>query len=236
MEDAAGIRARRARLGAAVGAVAAVVAAGLATWVIAGSVTISAGTPGVVAFLASAVQLAGRWLLDRRRRRGRWSWRPALVLPGGVRPGLVARWSVAAFAVDAVGAVAFSAAGLLEAGRSTNAGSRWNILWLAAAGVVLLVFAVRLFARLRWSGCLAVTESGVAAGGKLLPWAQIHAIECGDNGIVIHMRSGKPIPVDGAESVVPDQQLAEILRFHLDHPGRRTALITGPEHLAVPSR
>ncbi len=40
---------------------------------------------------------------------------------------------------------------------------------------------------------------------------------------------------DGAGSVVPDRQLAEILRFHLENPGRRAALITGPEYLAVPS-
>jgi hypothetical protein len=95
--------------------------------VIVSSATAGAGTP------------AARRFLPPRSIRVR-------ALAGGVRPGLVARWSVAVSA--AVAGAGICAAARLGAGRSVSSGSPWNILWFGVASAVLLAYAGMVFGHL----------------------------------------------------------------------------------------
>jgi hypothetical protein len=220
-------------------AASAIVGAGAAVWEYGRRAGGAAPDVGVIVFVATGVYLAGMHWLRRRGRRADFRWRAALVLPEGVHPGLLGRWSRFALAFDTVEVIGLVGGGLLFAGGKVGAGSVWGAVLSPLGGVMAVTVAVSTFGRLRRSGYVAVTSHGVAAGGHLVRWEQIGAAQRDKDGVHLHLRaSGKPRSVDvgGPHSAVSDERLVEVIEFYLANPHRRSALDTGPDRLALPTR
>ncbi|HEX2773778.1 MAG TPA: hypothetical protein VHN18_15280 [Micromonosporaceae bacterium] len=213
-------------------AASAVVAAGATVWEYGRRAGGAAPDFGAILFVVSGVELAAtRWLL-RRDRRADFRWRAALVLPDGVHPGLVGRWSRTALAIDTVAATGLGGGGLLFAGGKVGAGSVWyGTIASTVAGAAVIGLAVSVVGRLRRSGSVAVTSHGVAAGCRLVRWEQIGAVQRDKDGVHLRLRApGDPRSVDigGPHCAVSDERLVDVIDFYLAYPERRSALDTGP--------
>jgi hypothetical protein len=232
---------RRIRTAFAAFAAFATVAAGAAVWEYARRVGAAAApdASGIV-FVVTGVHLAGTHWLRKRGRRADFGWRARLVLPDGVRPGLLGRWSRHALAIDAIAATGVLGAGLLIAGGQVGAGSVWfGAIGSTVVGTATVAVAVRIFRRLRRSGCVAVTSQGIAAGGRLVRWEEVRAVQRDKDGVHLHLRSsGTPrsLYIGGPRCDVADKRIVEVLEFYLATPHRRYALDTGPDQLALAVR
>lgn len=195
---------------------------------------------GWVASIVGVVHLVGRGRLRGRERRADFHWRPALVLRGGVHPGLSAGWSRSAFAIDAVVGAGFTATALLHFGGRVGTGSRWyGPIGSVVAAAMAVALAVAAFRRLRCSGYLAVTSQGVAYRGRIVGWAQIRSVNRRKSGVYLRVSAPSEEPrylePDSVDCAVPDERVTEVIRFYLANPHRRIALDTGPERLALPT-
>lgn len=213
---------RRARLVGAATAALASIAAAPAMWRYGWT---AAPDVGGAVFVLTGAHLAGTQWLRRRQRRGDLDWRAALVLPGGVRPGLLARWSRRAAVIDMTVPAGLLAAGLIWGGGRMATDHMWSgAIMSALAGAGALFAAMSLFRRLRHSGCVAVTSYGVAADGELVPWDQIVSVRPHDEGVRLRRRGNMRLDIGGPDCAVPDERLREVVAFFLAHPHRRSAL------------
>lgn len=166
IEEPGRTRLRWIRTLLAVLAAAAILAAGAAVWE-SGRLAGDDADAGFVAGLATVAHVAGTKWVRTRRRRADFRWRAALVLPGAVRPGLWARWSRPASAVDAVVSAGFIGGGLLYFGGQVGAGSRWyGPIGSAVVAAMVGALAAAAFGRMRRSGYLTVTSEGVGHGSR----------------------------------------------------------------------
>jgi hypothetical protein len=221
-------RLRRARLAGAATAALASTAAAAAIW---GYGLTAAPDVGGAVFLLTGAHLAGTHWRRRRQRRADLDWHAALVLPGGVCPGLLARWSRRATIIDVAVPAGLVAAGLMWGGERLATGHMWSgAIMSALAGAGALFAAMSLFRRLRHSGGVAITSYGVAADGDLVPWDQIVSVALHDEGVRLRRRGNMRLDVGGPNCAVPDERLREVIAFFHAQPHRRSAIgsrITG---------
>jgi hypothetical protein len=238
IEEADQARLRRVRVMVAAAAALATVAAGGVVWAYGWRAGDAAPDAGGIVFIATLVHLAGTRWLRKRDRRADFGWRAALVVPDGVCAGLLARRSRRAAAIEAIAATGLVGGGLLMAGGRMGAGKIWSgALWSAFAGAMAVAVAVSVFNGLRRSGCVAVTSHGVAAGGRLVRWAEIESVRRDKDGVQLRIRSAanpRPMLIGGSQCAVSDERLHEVVEYFLTHPHRRSALDGGgPYQLAL---
>jgi hypothetical protein len=232
-------RLRWIRTAMAAFATSASMAAGTALWEYGRQAGGAAPDVSCIMFVTTGVHLAGTKWLRRRGRRADFRWRAALVLPDGVHPGLLGRWSRSALALDTVTTIGFVGGALLFSGGQVGAGSvRSGAIWSTLAGAAAVALAVSAFGRLRRSGYVAITSHGVAVGGHIVRWEQIGAVYRDKEGVHLRLKTpenSRYVGVSGPDCAVSDERLAEVIEFYLANPHRRSALDTGPDQLALPA-
>jgi hypothetical protein len=194
----------------------------------------------ILVLLSAGLHFAGTRWLRTRKRRADLRWQAALVLPDGVRPGLLGRWSWVAVAVNAVGTTGFVLGGLVFFGGRVGADSIWfGVIGSIAAGAGAIVLADGAFRRLRRSGHLAITSGGVAVGDEVVGWDQIEMVRRDRRGVHLRQKTPKAprnVQLTAPDCAVSDDRLAEVVEFYLANPHRRSALDTGPDQFALPAR
>ncbi|GLH95538.1 hypothetical protein [Phytohabitans aurantiacus] len=232
ISEASSERLRLRRLALAVGAGAGVLcAAGAAWWL--------GWWHGEYEDLNGLVPVAGftiavkDWVQRNRARRGDLVWRPAIVLPGGVGPGYVARWSWQALAMEcaASGAlIAFlapSGAWLASDGLRMTIGGIMTAL--GAYGAVDRARA--LFRRVRHPVHTAITAAGVTVKDTTVPWDGIKYGKPGKDGVSLYRPGAGKVLAGGPQCEVPDERLNQVIEHFRTSPHRRSAL-DGPAALS----
>lgn len=228
VEEVRGGWSRWARPVAAAFASLAVLAASAALWEYgrrAGTTT--PADPKDISALAAVVHLGGKEWLRRRTRRDDLHWRRTLVLPGGRRPGLVARRSKRSQAVEVVGVTGLFGGGLVWGGSAIG---EWQGRIPTAMCVVLIPMVAHVvFQRLRHPTLVAVTSRGVVAEGEELPWDQIASVRRDKEGVRLRLKGqARYVTVGGEDCAVSDERLAHVIEFYLATPHRRAALDLNP--------
>ncbi|GAA4436229.1 hypothetical protein [Phytohabitans houttuyneae] len=181
--------------------------------------------PGDVVLFATFGHYGGEAWLRRRTRRGDLRWRRALPLPGGTRPGLVARRSRRSLAIDAVGLCGLLGGTLVFSGSAIDG---WlGRITTAICVVALPLAALAVFQRLRCPVLVAVTSRGVVAEGEELPWELITSVRRGKDGVDLRLREDgevRHVSVGGHECTVSNERLADVIAYYLDTPHRRSTL------------
>ncbi|BCB81610.1 hypothetical protein Pflav_080200 [Phytohabitans flavus] len=186
--------------------------------------------PHDVLFLAGIGHLGVQAALRSRTRRGRLRWRPALVLPGGTRPGLLARRSRWAWAIEVAAGGAVVGSGLVWGGSTIGA---WEGRISSAVGVAaLLVSAFAVFRSLRRPRFVAITSTGVTTEDEALPWERIASVLRDKKGVHLRLRDQvRYVTVGGHDYSISNEHLAHVIEYYLATPDRRIALdvnVPGP--------
>lgn len=225
VEEVGGDRTRWAHTVVAASASLAVLAAGAALWGYGRRVGTGLPVdPHDVLFFATGLHLGGRAWLRRRTRRGDLRWRRRLHLPGGARPGLIARRSTLALGIECVGVAGMLGSGLVWAGATVGG---WDGRIFSALGAVVLpAAAFWLFKALRrHPAFVAVTSVGVVNGDETVPWERIARVHRDKQGVHLRMKDQvRYVTVGGEDCAVSDERLAHVIEYYLAAPHRRIAL------------
>lgn len=203
----------------------AVLAGGAALWEYGRRAGAAAPDLGNLLFLATGVHVGGMEWLRRRTRRGDLTWRRAVTVPGGRRPGLFARRSKRALAIGAFAASGIIGGGLVWGGSRVDGWS--GRITTALAIVVLPMLAWSVFRRLRHPTLVAITSAGVVADGQALPWEVIRSVRRDKEGVHLRVRDsdkGRWVTVGSEFCAVSDERLAHVIEYYLATPHRRVAL------------
>jgi len=180
---------------------------------------------GGIALIGTVAHLGGDHWLRHRTRRDDLRWRRALTLPGGTRPGLLARRSKRALALEIFATGGMFGGGLIWAGSRVEG---WSGRVMTALCVVALpILAYGVFKALRNPVLVAVTSRGVVAGGQALPWEHIKSVRRDKEGVQLRVRDadkGRWVTVGGTDCAVSNERLAHVIEYYLATPHRRSAL------------
>lgn len=203
----------------------AVLVAGAAVWEYGRRAGTAAPDLSDIGLIGTLAYLGGAEWLRRRIQRDDLHWHHALALPGGPRPGLLARRSKRATALETFVVGGIFGGGLLWGGSRADG---WNGRIMTALGVVALpILAFAVFKRLRHPVLVAVTSQGVVAGGQTLSWEHIKSVRRDKEGVQLRVRDsdkGRWVTVGGTECAVSNERLAHVIEYYRATPHRRIAL------------
>ncbi|MGN9906381.1 hypothetical protein ACTMTJ_02410 [Phytohabitans sp. LJ34] len=203
----------------------AVLVAGAAVWEYGRRSGTAAPDLSGIGLIGTLAYLGGIDWVRRRIQRDDLRWHRALALPGGARPGLLARRSKRGLALMIVAVGGIFAGGLLWGGARADG---WNGRIMTALCVVTLpMLAWVVFKAVRHPILVAVTSQGVVAGGQTLSWEHIKSVRRDKDGVQLRVRDsdkGRWVTVGGDGCAVSNERLAHVIEYYRATPHRRIAL------------